>query len=154
MAARSQLLLTFFLAVSRASAQAEYGNASSEATPPPTGIVFPDPTGVSTRYISRSYNSSLASTRLPNNDYSDEQLAFLWDQVGPIAMGPVTTTVSPTPEPSAYASPDDSLHPYIPSYFSNLAGVSLPEGFTWGVASSSFQIEASTTLSRCHFCLG
>ena len=108
-------------------------------------ISFPDPTGVSTTYSSTTYNASAASTTLANDDFSDEKLAFLWNQVGPVATGPVTTTVEPTPEPSSYGNPGSGggFHPFIPSYEQNLSTVSLPEGFAWGVASSAFQIEAS-----------
>ena len=105
------------------------------------GISFPDPTGVSTTYSSTTYNASAATTTLANDDFSDERLAFLWNQVGPVATGPVTETVEPTPEPSAYGNPSGGFHPYIPSYDTNLSAASLPEGFSWGVASSAFQIE-------------
>jgi hypothetical protein len=108
------------------------------------GISFPDPTGVSTTYSSTTYNASAASTTLANDDFSDEKLAFLWNQVGPVATGPVTETVEPTPEPSSYGNPaGGGFHPYIPSYEQNLSTASLPEGFSWGVASSAFQIEVS-----------
>ena len=106
-----------------------------------SGISFPDPTGVSTTYSSTTYNASAASTTLVNDDFSDEKLAFLWNQVGPVATGPVTTTVEPTPEPSSYGNPSGGFHPFIPSYEQNLSTASLPEGFSWGVASSAFQIE-------------
>ncbi|KAL1586550.1 hypothetical protein WHR41_05190 [Cladosporium halotolerans] len=106
-------------------------------------VSFPDPTGVSTEYASTTFDYSAASTTLANDDFSDERLAFLWNQVGPIATGPVTTTVEATPEPSAYSDPAAGFHPYIPSYFSNLSGYSLPEGFAWGVASSAYQIEGA-----------
>ena len=105
------------------------------------GISFPDPTGVSTTYSSTTYNASAATTTLANDDFSDERLAFLWNQVGPVATGPVTETVEPTPEPSAYGNPSGGFHPYISSYDTNLSAASLPEDFSWGVASSAFQIE-------------
>lgn len=105
------------------------------------GVTFPDPTGVSTTYSSTTYDASAASTTLANDDFSDERLAFLWNQVGPIATGPVTETVEPTPEPSTYGNPSGGFHPYIPSYDTNLSAASLPDGFSWGVASSAFQIE-------------
>jgi hypothetical protein len=110
------------------------------------GISFPDPTGVSTTYSSTTYNASAASTTLANDDFSDERLAFLWNQVGPVATGPVTETVSPTPEPSTYGNPSGGFHPYIPTYDSNLTAASLPKGFSWGVASSAFQIEVKRFL--------
>jgi hypothetical protein len=83
---------------------------------------------------------------LANDDFSDERLAFLWNQVGPVATGPVTETVSPTPEPSTYGNPSGGFHPYIPTYDSNLTAASLPKGFSWGVASSAFQIEVKRFL--------
>lgn len=106
-----------------------------------SGVTFPEPTGVSTTYSSTTYDASAASTTLANDDFSDERLAFLWNQVGPIATGPVTETVEPTPEPSSYGNPSGGFHPYIPSYDTNLSAASLPGGFSWGVASSAFQIE-------------
>jgi len=133
----TQVTAAFALTLGYASAQASYGNS----TTPSSSITFPDPTGVSTQFSTKTYNASLASTRLPNTDYSNEQLAFLWDQVGPVVTGPVTTTVSPTPEPSAYPNPGQALHPYIPSYVSNLSTHDLPTDFTWGVAASAYQIE-------------
>jgi hypothetical protein len=39
-------------------------------------------------------------------------LALLWDQIGPISTGPITTTVSPTPEPTAYPRPG-GFHPQV-----------------------------------------
>lgn len=124
------------------------GNATTVASiPPPSGFSFANPTGVSTTYATKSYNESLASTQLPQTDFSNERLAFLWDQVGPVATGPVTTTVSPTPEPSKYASPG-VFHPYIPSYEPGLANAKLPPNFVWGVASSAYQIEVGAAKTR------
>jgi hypothetical protein len=128
-------LATLFLALGFSYAQS--GSSADR-------ISFPDPTGVSTTYSSTTYNASAASTTLANNDFSDEKLAFLWNQVGPVATGPVTETVDPTPEPSFYGNPaGGGFHPFIPSYEQNLSTASLPEGFAWGVASSAFQIEVS-----------
>ena len=117
------------------------GHVSAQSGSSADGISFPDPTGVSTTYSSKTYNASAATTTLANDDFSDERLAFLWNQVGPVATGPVTETVEPTPEPSAYGNPSGGFHPYIPTYDTNLSAASLPEGFSWGVASSAFQIE-------------
>lgn len=109
------------------------------------GMSFPTPTGVSTTYASTTYNASAASTTLANDDFSDEKLAFLWNQVGPVAIGPVTETAEPTPEPSTYGNPaSGGFHPFIPSYETNLSTASLPVDFAWGVASSAFQIEVSS----------
>jgi len=126
-------------------ASAQYLNSSTSTSAPPASITYPNPTGVSTSYTSTSYNYALASTYLPNTDFSDERLAFLWDQVGPIATGILTTTVSPTPEPSSFANPRLGLHPYVPSYQPNLTNAKLPENFIWGVASSAYQVEVSWT---------
>ncbi|KAK8209073.1 hypothetical protein M8818_003767 [Zalaria obscura] len=123
--------------------RSQYTNGTTAASvPPPSGISYPNPTGVSTSYATKSYNASAASTYLVQTDFSDERLALLWDQVGPIATGPVTTTVSPTPEPSKFASPG-VFHPYIPSYEPGLNNVTLPANFIWGVASSAFQVEGA-----------
>lgn len=55
------------------------------ATPPaPTAVSFGVPTGYSTKV----YNVSAATTTLSYN-YSNEELALLWDQVGPISVGPI-----------------------------------------------------------------
>lgn len=125
------------------------GHASAQSGSSAGGISFPDPTGVSTTYSSKTYDISAATTTLANDDFSDERLAFLWNQVGPIATGPVTDTVEPTPEPSAYGNPSGGFHPYIATYDTNLSAASLPEGFSWGVASSAFQIEVCPLL-RSH----
>ncbi|KAK4613238.1 hypothetical protein CLAFUW4_09161 [Fulvia fulva] len=117
--------------------------AQSSSTTSSASISFPAPTGSSTSYATRSFNASLASTQLAQTDFSNERLAFLWDQVGPIATGSLSTTVSPTPEPSTFPRPG-ALHPYVPSYESQLSGHKLPEHFIWGLASSSYQIEGAT----------
>jgi len=124
------------------------GITSAPSSDPSSRLTYPDPTGVSTVYTTTSYNYSLASTYLPQTDFSDERLAFLWDQVGPISTASVTTTVSPTPEPSSFASPG-IFHPYVPSYQPALNNASLPKNFIWGVASSAFQIEVSEILFEC-----
>lgn len=103
-------------------------------------ISFPNPSGYSTT----SYDAAaLETTYRPNTDFSDDALAFLWQQVGPIQPPPFNTTVSPTPEPTAFPHPGP-LHPLVPTYDNNLTGQSLPEGFIWGVASSAYQIEGAT----------
>ncbi|KAF2140338.1 glycoside hydrolase family 1 protein [Aplosporella prunicola CBS 121167] len=94
-------------------------------------------------YATKTYNASnLSFTSRPNNDYSDQALAFLWNQVGPVSVGPVTTTVSPTAEPSTYPQPG-AYHGLVPSYDNNLTDAKLPAGFKWGVSSSSYQIEGA-----------
>lgn len=133
-----QSVLVHLILIYTSSADGQLTNATTTSG---SGLLtYANPTGVSTTYTTTSYNYSLASTYLPQVDFSDERLAFLWDQVGPVATGSLTTTVSPTPEPSRYASPG-IFHPYVPSYESGLNDAKLPEGFLWGVASSAYQVE-------------
>jgi len=75
-------------------------------------------------------------------DFSNEQLAFLWDQVGSISTAAIHTTVSPTPEPSVYPKPG-YLHPLVPAYVSEVESAKLPEDFLWGVASAALQVEGA-----------
>jgi hypothetical protein len=91
-----------------------------------------------------SFNASAGTTHLPNKDYSNEQLEFLWNQVGPVATHPsVTATVFPTPEPTSYAGPGE-FHPLVASnYGDQLAEAKLPANFAWGMSSSAFQIEGA-----------
>jgi hypothetical protein len=86
-------------------------------------------------YSTVSFNFSAAQTYLPNDDYSNERLAFLWDQVGPIETAAVTTVVEPTPEPSPFPQPN-WVHPLVPSYNNEIDDAKLPDGFLWGVASA------------------
>lgn len=86
-------------------------------------------------YSTVSFNASAAKTYLPNNVYTNEELAFLWDQVGPIETARVTTVVEPTPEPSPYPQPN-WVHPLVPSYVQGLENATLGEDFIWGVASA------------------
>jgi len=122
-------LLTFFL-----SGQAD--GQSNNVKPTPT---FSLPSN----YTTQSYNASGAAVTFhPNADFSDQALARLWQQVGPIATGQLSTTVSPTPEPSSYARPG-ALHPLIPHYDTTLLGKKFPDNFVWGVSSSAYQIEGA-----------
>ena len=73
-------------------------------------------------------------------NYSGEDLSKLWEQIGPVAIGPVTTTVSPTK--SVFPTPG-LFHPLVPSYEVNLSSVKLPDDFPWGLASSAYQIEGA-----------
>ena len=115
-------------------------------------VTFPPASGYSTKV----YNVSAAMTTL-SYSYSNEELAMLWNQVGKIAIGPITTTVSPTPEPSAYPRPGP-LHPQVtspgsflasliseqsPTYNANLNAAKLPDNFIWGLASSAYQVEGA-----------
>ncbi|KAF2646639.1 WD repeat-containing protein 26 [Massarina eburnea CBS 473.64] len=124
-------LLPFLVALS-SPASAQFANSSS--------LSFPTPAGYSTA----SYNASAQPTPFTRTDYSPNALASLWNLVGPVSTGPVTTTVSPTPEPSAYAHPDGNrFHALVGSNHPELDGVKLPRGFKWGVSSSSYQIEGA-----------
>jgi hypothetical protein len=98
-------------------ASALVANSSAPAVTSASSFSFPVPSGYSTQV----YNVSAATTTIAY-DYSNEQLALLWDQVGPISVGPITTTVSPTPEPSSYPRPG-SFHPQVShcSYICNIA---------------------------------
>lgn len=80
----------------------------------PGTLKFHDHPGQSTKV----YNVSAAKTTL-SYKYTNEELAMLWNQVGKIEVGPITTTVSPTPEPTAYARPG-LFHPEVcsPSHHS------------------------------------
>ncbi|TVY91905.1 Beta-glucosidase 1A [Lachnellula willkommii] len=92
-------------------------------------------------YSTKVYNVSAATTTL-TYEYSNEELAMLWNQVGAIKSGPITTTVSPTPEPSSYPRPG-ALHPLVPSYEPALVTAKLPANFQWGLAASAYQIEGA-----------
>jgi beta-glucosidase/6-phospho-beta-glucosidase/beta-galactosidase len=106
-----------------------------------TSLAFPQPSGYSTT----SFNASAQPTALTTRtDFSDDALNELWNLVGPVATGPVTTTVEPTPEPSIYSQPDaEHFHPLVSSHHPELQGKKLPAGFRWGLASSAYQIEGA-----------
>ena len=93
-------------------------------------------------HTTTTFDVASATTYLAQTDFSNERLNLLWDQVGPISTGAVSSTVSPTPEPSAYPSPG-VFHPLVPSYATNLTNAKLPAGFRWGVASSAYQVEGA-----------
>jgi hypothetical protein len=86
-------------------------------------------------YSTVSFNASAAQTYLPNDVYTNEELAFLWDQVGPIEIAKVTTVVEPTPEPSPFPQPN-WVHPLVPSYVQGLENATFGDDFIWGVASA------------------
>jgi hypothetical protein len=86
-------------------------------------------------YSTVKFNASAAQTYLPNDVYTNEELAFLWDQVGPIETAKVTTVVEPTPEPSPFPQPN-WVHPLVPSYVKGLENATLGKDFIWGVASA------------------
>ncbi len=81
--------------------------ANVPTTTVPGALKFHDHPGQSTKV----YNVSAAKTTL-SYKYTNEELAMLWNQVGKIEVGPITTTVSPTPEPTAYARPG-LFHPQV-----------------------------------------
>jgi len=99
--------------------------------------IFSQPAG----YETKVYNNSAATTTLAYA-YTDEELAMLWNQVGSIEVGPITTTVSPTPEPSTYPSPG-TFHPLVASSEPLAESATLPDEFVWGMAASSYQIEGA-----------
>ncbi|THV47149.1 hypothetical protein BGAL_0331g00070 [Botrytis galanthina] len=100
------------------------------------------PTATATNtWSTKVYNVSAATTTL-TYEYTNEELAMLWNQVGSIAVGPITTTVEPTPEPSSYPRPG-LFHPLVPTYDTSLNNQSLPDDFIWGLAASSYQIEGA-----------
>lgn len=96
-------------------------------------------------YSTASFNASAQpTTPVTRTDFSDEALNELWNLVGPVATGPVTSTVEPTPEPTAYPQPDaERFHGYIPSRYPEDKDLKLPPGFKWGFSSSSYQIEGA-----------
>lgn len=77
--------------------RASIAGSSGSTAPSPT---FPAQGNISTAV----YNVSAATATISYN-YTNEELAMLWNQVGSIAVGPITTTVTPTPEPSSYPRP-------------------------------------------------
>jgi hypothetical protein len=62
-------------------------------------------------YTSSTFNNSAQPTAYTRTDFSPNALASLWDIIGPIATGPITSTVSPTPEPTLYPQPDNTTTP-------------------------------------------
>ncbi|KAK5678543.1 hypothetical protein LTS10_008987 [Elasticomyces elasticus] len=89
-----------------------------------------------------TFDRFAASTYLPLTDFSNEQLALLWEQVGAISSAAINSTVSPTPEPSVYPKPN-YLHPLVPAYISEVEDAKLPDDFLWGVASAALQVEGA-----------
>lgn len=95
-------------------------------------------------YSTASLNASAQPTAFTRTDFSENALNELWNQVGPVSTGPVTTTVSPTPEPTAYPRPDgNAFHALVGSNYPELNNVKLPKGFKWGLSSSCYQIEGA-----------
>jgi hypothetical protein len=95
-------------------------------------------------YSTASFNASAQPTAYTRTDFSPNALASLWDMVGPIATGPITTTVEPTPEPTAYPQPDPQYyHALVGSGNPEVQGLKLPKNFQWGFSSSAYQIEGA-----------
>jgi beta-glucosidase len=111
-----------------------YAVPQASGSAPAASVTTPAPSSTE-EYATVAFNSSLATTYLPNDDYSNEQLAFLWDQVGPISTAAVTTVVEPTPDPSPFPQPN-WIHPLVPSYNKEIEDAVLPDDFLWGVASA------------------
>lgn len=98
--------------------------------------------------------ATVLKTPRPPTDFSDEALAVLWQQVGPVSTGPITAVQTARPDAdtaASVASPftgpaaaEYALHPLMPSYLGpNLTRAQLPAGFQWGVSSSAYQIEGA-----------
>ncbi|KAK8431580.1 WD repeat-containing protein 26 [Phyllosticta citricarpa] len=73
-------------------------------------------------------------------EYSNEALAVLWDQVGPITLGPVNSVqeAAAGADSARFAQPG-ALHGYVRS----VETAKLPRSFVWGVAASAYQIEGA-----------
>lgn len=123
-------LLGFLLLLSPIAAQSN-GTAT---------LSFQLPSG----YTTASFNNSAQPTAFTRTDFSPNQLASLWDLVGPISKGPLTTTPAPTPEPTSYPKPDEQFYrPLVGSAYPEANGLKLPRGFQWGFSSSAYQIEGA-----------
>lgn len=95
-------------------------------------------------YRTATFNASAEPTAYNRTDFSPNALASLWDQVGPVSVGPITTTVLPTPEPTAYPQPNGQYyHGLIGSAYPETKDLKLPAGFRWGFSSSAYQIEGA-----------
>lgn len=96
-------------------------------------------------YSTATFNVSAQPTAFNRTDFSQNALNDLWYQIGSVATGPVTTTVEPVPEATAYAQPGDpgSLHALVGSRYPELKDLKLPQGFKWGLSSSAYQIEGA-----------
>jgi len=113
-------------------AQAQYSNSSAPSFTLPFG------------YTTSTFNNSAQPTAYNRSDFSPNALASLWDLVGPVATGPLTSTASPTPEPTAYPQPDgEYYHALVGSGYPEVKDLKLPAGFKWGFSSSAYQIEGA-----------
>lgn len=97
--------------------------------------------------------AGVLTTPRPPTDFSDEALAVLWQQVGPVSTGSITAVQTALPTAAAIAPQSPfaqpaagtfGLHPLMPSYLgANYSEARLPANFKWGVSSSAFQIEGA-----------
>ncbi|KAF3054002.1 hypothetical protein E8E11_006067 [Didymella keratinophila] len=112
--------------------QAQYSNTSAPSFTLPSG------------YTTSTFNNSAQPTAYNRSDFSPNALASLWDLVGPVSTGPLTSTASPTPEPTAYSQPDgEYYHALVGSGYPEVKDLKLPAGFKWGFSSSAYQIEGA-----------
>lgn len=117
---------------------------------PLTGAQLPFGTPEGNYSTATFSKATVLTTPRPANDFSNEALAVLWQQVGPVATGAITALQTDVPEVniiSPFVEPDAStysLHPLVQSYLSpNISQAQLPAGFKWGVSSSAYQIEGA-----------
>lgn len=126
------LLLLGLLAAVTPLAHAQHSNSLAPSFTFPTG------------YTTSTFNNSVQPTAYTRTDFSPNALASLWDLVGPVVTGPLTTTASPTPEPTAYPQPDGEFYrPLVGSSYPEAKDLKLPAGFKWGFSSSAYQIEGA-----------
>lgn len=133
----ASLLPLLGLLVSLSSPAVAQGSGNGTGTAP---LSYAVPSG----YTTVSFNASVQPTPYTRTDFSPNALASLWDLVGPVATGIVTTTVSPTPEPTAYPQPDPQYyHALVGSAYPEARDLKLPPNFRWGFSSSAYQIEGA-----------
>lgn len=105
-------------------------------------LEFPNPTNFNGSAIpSKIYDVAAAKAPI-SYSYTNEELGLLWDQVGKIAIGPITALVEPVPEPATYPRPGN-FHPLVPTYDTSLNTAKLPDNFIWGTAGAAYQIEGA-----------
>lgn len=96
-------------------------------------------------YRTATFNASAQPTAFNRSDFSDSALNELWNLVGPVEVGPVTSTVTPTPEPTPYPQPDaNRFHGLVASGLDpESRDLKLPANFKWGLSSSCYQVEGA-----------
>jgi hypothetical protein len=77
-------LLVLLMSTQLADAQGYNATSAASNATVTSGLTFANPSGYSTQ----TYNESAATTNLPNNDYSDERLNFLWAQASLTLISP------------------------------------------------------------------